>query len=198
MAKVRPFKKKLAGFDYIVLPKVFKGSTDSEILCDVLDVKKGETSWDIGTGTGLAALQAKKRGARYVLATDLNPFAVKNAKENSVMTGLKVDVKQADVFGDIDKKFDVITFNPPFTNHQARNNYEISFWDKDNKAVKKFFAGLNKHLNKNGRAFICWSSFGKIRVIKNIAKCYGFSLTELKRKKGKSNLVYYVFKVNNP
>lgn len=103
MATRRSFSKKLAGFEYTVLPKVYKGSTDTELFCRVLPIKRGCDVWDIGTGTGLIALSAKQKGAGYVLATDLNPDAVKNAKENSRLLKLKIDVRQADVFGGIIK-----------------------------------------------------------------------------------------------
>jgi release factor glutamine methyltransferase len=196
MATRKVFTKSLAGFTYEVHAKVFKGSTDSELLCSAIKIGKDQSLWDIGTGTGLAALTAKKMGARYVLATDLNPYAVKNAKRNSELLNLDIEVKKADIFGNINKRFDIITFNPPFTNHPAKNDFEISFWDKDNMAVKRFFGGLKKHLNKNGYALVSWSSFGKIYILKKIARDYGFALEKVGERKGKRGLTYYVFKVN--
>ncbi len=195
MAIRKTFIKNLAGFTYEVHAKVFKGSTDSELLCSVIKIRKDQSLWDIGTGTGLAALTAKKMGARYVLATDLNPYAVKNAKRNSELLNLDIEVKKADVFGNINKRFDIITFNPPFTNHSTKNDYEISFWDKDNMAVKKFFKDLNMYLTSDGYALISWSSFGKIFILKKIARDNGFNLEKMGERKGKRGLIYYVFKV---
>ncbi len=195
MEKRKPYTKKLAGFEYEVLPKVYKGSTDTELLCSLLHIQKNQDVWDIGTGTGLVALTAKKMGARYVLATDFNPDAVKNALKNSTLLKLKIDVKKVDVFGNIHKKFDLITFNPPFTDNLAKKSHEISFWDKDHKTVRKFFKDVRNHLKKNGRALICWSSFGKISVLKKIATEYGFTLHEVGKKKGKRNFVYYVYQL---
>lgn len=165
-------------------------------MCESLDIKKGEDLWDIGTGTGLIALKAKQMGAKYVLATDFNPYAVKNARENSKFLNLEIDVRKADVFGDIKRKFDVITFNPPFTNNQARKDYEISFWDKDNKVVKRFFSSIQDYLKPNGRAFIAWSSFGKINILKKIAKDNNIKLIKVGRKISKRGWVYYVFKIS--
>ena len=185
--------KRLAGLEYIVLQKVYKGAIDTELLCGLLNIKKNQDVWDIGTGTGLVALTAKKQGARYVLATDLNPNAVQNTKRNSALLGLKIDVRKADVFGDINKRFDLITFNPPFTDKLTKKSYEISFWDKDHKTIRKFFQNVRSHLKKSGRAFICWSSFGKTFILKKIASEYGFALKELGRRKGKRDFVYYVY-----
>ncbi|MEN9604556.1 MAG: hypothetical protein RJB39_241 [Candidatus Parcubacteria bacterium] len=195
MAARKPYTKKLAGFEYSVLPKVYKGSTDTELFCKILKIKKGQDVWDIGTGTGLIALSAKQKGARYVLATDLNPDAIKNAKENSKLLGLRIDVRQADVFGSINKKVDIITFNPPFTNQVAKQRHEISFWDKDHKTLRRFFSGMPKHLKPNGKAFVAWSSFGDVKKLRKIGKECGFILKEVGKQKGKRGFVYYVFEV---
>jgi HemK-related putative methylase len=195
MAIRKPYTKKLAGFEYSVLPKVYKGSTDTELFCKILKIKKDQDVWDIGTGTGLIALTAKQKGARYVLATDLNSDAVKNAKENSKLLGLKLDVRQADVFGSINKKVDIITFNPPFTDQQAKQKHDISFWDKDHKTLRNFLNNLQKHLKPNGKAFIAWSSFGDTKKLRKIAKEFNLSLEEVGKKRGKRNFVYYVFEI---
>jgi release factor glutamine methyltransferase len=195
MAVRKPYSKKLAGFEYSVLPKVYKGSTDTELFCRILKIKKGQDVWDIGTGTGLIALTAKQKGAGYVLATDLNPDAVKNAKENSKLLGLQIDTRQADVFGSINKKVDVITFNPPFTDQKVEQKHEASFWDKDHKTLRNFFNNLQKHLKPNGKAFIAWSSFGDTKKLRKIAKEFDLSLKEVGKKIGKRGFVYYVFEI---
>ncbi|MES2216402.1 MAG: HemK2/MTQ2 family protein methyltransferase [Patescibacteria group bacterium] len=195
MATRKPYIKKLSGFEYKVLPKVYKGSTDTELICHVLKINKNDEVWDIGTGTGLIALNAKKKGAKYVLATDLNPNALKNAKENSRLLNMEIDVKKADVFGNIRKKFDVIIFNPPFTDNLARKSHEISFWDQGHKTTKRYLKGVSQHLKPNGRAYIAWSSFGNVRKLKRLAENYGLILKEMGKKKGKRSFVYYVFQV---
>lgn len=195
MATRKPFVKTLAGITYIVLPKVYKGSTDTELLCETMDIKKGEDLWDVGTGTGLVALYAKKKGARYVLATDKNPAAIQNAKRNRSLLNLRIEVGKADIFGSVNRKFDIITFNPPFGDCKAKQSHEISFWDKGNAAVRKFFRGLAGNLKPGGRAFMCWSSFGGTRKFKGIAKEYGLSPLEVGRRKGKNGFTYYAYKI---
>lgn len=195
MADRKPYTKKLAGFEYSVLPHVYKGSTDTELFCRILKIKKDQDVWDIGTGTGLIALTAKQKGARYVLATDLNPDAVKNTKLNSKLLGLNIDVRQADIFGFIKKKVDIITFNPPYTDQKIEQKHQISFWDKDHASVRGFFLNLRKHLKPKGKAFIAWSSFGDTKCLKSIAMEYNFSLKQIGKKTGKRGFVYYVFEI---
>ncbi len=192
---VDPYRRRLAGFRYTVLPKVYPGGTDTALLCDAIDIKKGEDGWDIGTGTGLVALKMKQKGAKYVLATDKSPKALRNAKLNSRNLKLKLDVRQADVFGGIKRRFDVITFNPPFTDRAPQKLYQIMFWDRGNRATRAFFSGLRRHLKKNGRAFACWSSFGTKHLLGKLAKANKLKITPLQRKLGSDKLYYDVFKV---
>ena len=197
MEDSKVYSKKLAGFEYEVFPKVYKGSTDTELMCIVISefVNQADTVWEIGTGTGLVALTAKKTGAKYVLATDFNSSAIKNAKRNSVILNLDIDVRKADVFGNIKDKFNYVVFNPPYTNNKMQNEFDISFWDENHKTLKKFLKGVRSHIFSNGRIFIGWSSFGKINILKKYAKENNFKLKEVKRKKGKMDFTYYIFEL---
>ncbi len=189
------FHKNLAGIEYIVLPRVYKGSTDTELMCSSLKIGENFDVWDIGTGTGLIALTAKKLGAKYVLASDYNIDAVNNTRENSKVLKLDIDIQHINLFGSIKKKFDLITFNPPFTDNKAVKSHEISFWDNDHLTVKRFFKDLHNYLKPNGKSLICWSSFAKVNTIKSIASNYGYKLNEIRKRKGKMNFIYYVFEV---
>jgi methylase of polypeptide subunit release factors len=177
MSNVKPYKRALAGFEYEVLSKVYKGAADTALFCDVLKIK------------------AKQLGAKYVLATDLNPNAVRNTKRNSLITGFKVDAKRSDLFGSIKKRFDVITFNPPYTDEAPKHGHDICFWDEGHRTVKKFFKELPGHLKPEGRAFIAWSSFGNVRVLKQIAKEARANVIKVGQRRGKRKFVYYVFKI---
>lgn len=191
-----PYKKRLFGIQYTVLPKVYGGSTDTELLCDCLDIQRGDDVWEIGTGTGIVALFAEKSGARYVLATDLSPQAVKNAKQNVAAFHSKVHVRGANVYQGIRKKFDVLIFNPPYTNHQAKKLYQICFWDEGNSALRKFFSGARSHLKKGGRAFFCWPSFEEVKLLKQLAIKNGLRLKRVGKRKGKKGFIYYAHRIS--
>src|SRR3989442_7103636 len=48
---------------------------------------------DVGTGSGILAIAAAKRGAREVVAVDTDPLAVRAATENAKRNDLFVDVR---------------------------------------------------------------------------------------------------------
>lgn len=74
-------------------------------------MKKGDSVLDIGTGTGILAIKCKERGAGRVLATDIQPEAVENAKENAKYYGVDIEVKQNYLNWDINEKFDLTIAN---------------------------------------------------------------------------------------
>jgi ribosomal protein L11 methyltransferase len=56
-------------------------------------VKAGMTVADIGTGSGILSLAAVRLGARYVLATDIDPLPRRIARENVTRNGLDVPIR---------------------------------------------------------------------------------------------------------
>ncbi|MFC4599331.1 50S ribosomal protein L11 methyltransferase [Cohnella hongkongensis] len=64
-------------------------------------IRGGETVIDVGTGSGVLAIGAIKLGASRVLALDLDPVAVKVAKENVELNGCEneIEVRLSDLLG---------------------------------------------------------------------------------------------------
>ena len=46
---------------------------------------------DMGCGTGILGLLALKRGARYLTAIDIDPWAYANVQENATLSGVTID-----------------------------------------------------------------------------------------------------------
>ncbi len=78
---------------------------------DVL--KQGDIVFDIGTGSGILAIAAAKLGAKRVSAVDLDPVAVRVAKENVVLNKVEniVNIAQGDLLTGISGKADLIIAN---------------------------------------------------------------------------------------
>jgi ribosomal protein L11 methyltransferase len=65
---------------------------------------------DVGTGSGILAIAAAKRGAREVVAVDTDRLAVDAARENAVRNGVRVDVREGSA-GDAAATFDIVLAN---------------------------------------------------------------------------------------
>ena len=67
-------------------------------------VRPGDFCIDIGTGTGILAIAAAHMGAARVLATDLDPVAVRVAAENVAINGFaeKIEVRCGDLLSAVD------------------------------------------------------------------------------------------------
>nr|O86951.2 RecName: Full=Ribosomal protein L11 methyltransferase; Short=L11 Mtase [Thermotoga neapolitana] len=74
-------------------------------------LKKGDRVVDVGCGTGILAIVAKKLGASYVLAVDVDEQAVEVAKENVQKNSVDVTVKRSDLLSEVEGVFDLVVSN---------------------------------------------------------------------------------------
>ncbi len=72
---------------------------------------------DMGTGSGIQAIAAAPK-ARRVIACDINPMALGNARDWAAKEGVNnIEFLQCDLFSVLeekDEKFDLMIFNPPY------------------------------------------------------------------------------------
>ena len=169
-ARTEPFETTIAGLDMAVFPKVYPGGIDSELTSKAIGEVAGKSVLDLCTGTGIVAAKAALAGATKVVAVDLNPEAVKNAKYNFEKLGLKVEVHEGSLFEPIGKStFDVIAINPPYTGKKPSNKTEICFWDENNNTTRRFFSEYKSHLNPGGKAYLAWADFSSLELIEELA-----------------------------
>lgn len=95
-------------------PDVYLPSDDTWLLADAVRVRPGMHVLDIGTGTGAIAIHAARQGAR-VVATDLNPAALRLCRDNARRNDARVEAVQADLLQGLRlDRFDLVCFNPPY------------------------------------------------------------------------------------
>lgn len=68
-------------------------------LSDLLAARPGARVLDVGTGSGLLAIAARKLGAGAVTGNDNDPVAVRVARENAALNGVELDLNERDVGG---------------------------------------------------------------------------------------------------
>ncbi|MBA2859148.1 release factor glutamine methyltransferase [Methanococcus maripaludis] len=148
-------------------PKVYVPAEDSELLIENLVDVKNKTVLDVGTGSGIQAINAVKQGASKVIGIDINPYAVDCAKINSELNEIdskKLSFKTGDLFKNIDEKFDVILFNAPYlpTSDEEKLekylNYAFDGGKDGREVLDKFLDEVANYLKKDGIIQILQSS----------------------------------------
>ncbi len=120
----------------------------------------GARAFDVGTGTGVLAFLAARRGAR-VVATDAEPRAVACARENAARLGLgdRVEVVEADLFPP--GRADLVLCNPPWVPADAHSPLDRAVYDPGGRFLARFLAGLPAHLAPGGEALLTLSDLAE-------------------------------------
>ncbi len=116
------------------------GSHETTAMCVQMIEKYygGGSLLDVGTGSGILAIAAARLGAKDIVAVDIDPDAVRVAKENVAHNGLDgcIDVRVGDLLQGLDRQFDFAVANILAP------------------VICMLAAPLKNHLRKNGR-FVC-------------------------------------------
>ncbi len=134
-----------------------------------LDVK-GKTVLDVGTGSGALALLAAQKGAR-VTALDINPMAVKTARQNAARNALELLVLHSDLFDQFPAQlFDVVLINPPYYPQTPRSAAEQAFFaGPHHEYFEKLFRQLPAYFQPGGRAYMVLSEDCHLEKIRELA-----------------------------
>ena len=144
---------------------VYVPAEDSYLLADNLEIKKGQSVLEIGTGSGLVSMYASQL-TEDITATDINynalELAEKNFKKNNIDT---IKLEFGDLFEPVkDKKFDVILFNTPYLPTEEEDiidsdlNYAFDGGSDGRKIIDRFLNEVKNHLNEGGCVQIIQSS----------------------------------------
>jgi release factor glutamine methyltransferase len=144
---------------------VYEPAEDSFLFAENLNVKQGQVVLDLGTGSGILAVTAAQK-AQSVLAVDLNPYAVKCAKDNAKLNRAQ---NMAFLMGDLFKafaegvKFDLVLFNAPYL--PSEEGEEATWIGKSwaggangRVVVDRFIAEVTAYLKPNGRVLLMQST----------------------------------------
>ncbi|SDC13330.1 methyltransferase [Actinokineospora iranica] len=134
------------------------------------EVRESDRVLDMGTGSGVNAILAASQAAD-VLAVDINPHAVEAARRNAERNGVadRIEVRHSDVFSDVDGRFDLIVFDPPFRWFAPRDQFEVAMTDENYRAMTEFFAAAKRHLTPTGRMLIFFGTSGDLPYLTHLA-----------------------------
>ncbi|GAB6055386.1 methyltransferase [Methanobacterium movens] len=170
--------------------RVYTPSEDTLLLADNLKSEKNDYVLEIGTGTGFIALTASLI-AKKVVATDINPHAVKCAWKNLKINNISnMEVRQGDLFKPVEgEKFDLIIFNTPYLPSSEDEIIEDDLdaaWNggiDGRKVIDVFLDDLKDYLCKKGRVQLVQSSLSdNKKTLKKLEKMgFNAEITAMER-----------------
>jgi release factor glutamine methyltransferase len=164
------------GLTLVVPPHVQVIEPTSDVLGSVVldEVRPGERVLDMGTGSGVNAILAAKRGAD-VVAVDVNPHAVRAARVNAERNGVadRVEIGRSDLFAAVEGRFDLVVFDPPFRWMKPRDWAEASITDEDYRSLTAFFARVREHLTEDGRILVFFGTTADVGYLERLIEGNG-------------------------
>lgn len=88
---------------------------DTMLIAKCASKLKFKTALDVGTGTGFVSIYLTTCGF-HCDGSDINPMSISCAKKNAARNKFQIHFSVSDLFKNIEKRYDLIIFNPPFGN----------------------------------------------------------------------------------
>jgi len=149
---------------------IYEPAEDSFLLeKEVLKFAKRKRVLDMGSGSGIQSLAAKKAGAKSVFAIDTNIDAIKRCKS------LGIKSVKSNLFQKVKGNFDLIIFNPPYLPEDILEDSEskkvTTGGKKGDEIILKFLPQAKKHLAREGTILLLLSSLTpKKKIIARLKK----------------------------
>ncbi len=136
---------------------VYIPAEDSYLLADNLQIEKGQSVLEIGTGSGIVAMYAS-RLTDNITVTDINSDACLLAEKNFNDNNIKnIEILFGNLFEPVkNRKFDVILFNTPYLPTEEGEvlddtiNYAFDGGLNGRKVIDMFLNEVSNHLNEGG------------------------------------------------
>jgi release factor glutamine methyltransferase len=136
-------------------PEVYSPAEDTYLLLSAIEVEKGEKVLEMGCGSGIISMHLAKAGA-VVTAADLDEKAVRATENSAMLNGLIVRAFQSDLFSDVEGRFDLIVFNPPYLRGDVQGQEDLCWAGGEDgvRLTSRFLDGAEKHLEPGGRVLL--------------------------------------------
>lgn len=142
---------------------VYEPAEDSLLLLRHVEERVSGSMLDMGTGNGVHAIAAAmKPEVTWVVAVDINPDAIEEAKRRAAEAGVsgKIEFLVSDLFqGLTGGGFDWIVFNPPYL--PSEGEADEASWSgglTGGEVIERFLSGAAGCLNAGGGILLVYST----------------------------------------
>jgi release factor glutamine methyltransferase len=135
---------------------------DSYLLAKAVEKYAFGKVLDLGTGSGIQGITAALKGCK-VTFSDINPIALKCARNNAKLNGVGGDFIRSDLFSELDSKFNTIIFNPPYLESKEFRDIALDGGKKGRELIDRFLKGYKKYLLKDHLVLLLESSINGYR-----------------------------------
>jgi len=133
---------------------------------------------DLGAGTGIQSETCISLGFKNILTADIDKESIKALKQKGFQT------KKSNLFSNIKDRFDLIVFNAPYLpENKYDKKLDTTGGKKGYELIIRFLKQARKHLNKNGKILLLFSSYTQPKIIKKKTKELGYKFKKLAGKK---------------
>lgn len=130
-----------------------------------------EFAFDVGIGSGILSFILLRHGFKTVIGTDINKNAIIGAKRERSRLGYenRLFLKHGELFADIEKKSDVIVFNPPWliASKEIQFGIDKAIYYKSG-LFRRFFDQAEQRLHKNGKLIMLFSNLGEVTKVNQV------------------------------
>ncbi len=141
---------------------VYRPAEDSYLLAKYVESLVSGNVLDMGTGSGIQAVAAAmKPVVESVLAVDINPAALREAKKRaeSARVSEKLSFLLSDLFNEVQGRFDWIIFNSPYLPSEGEADEHA--WAGGAGLIERFLTEALGHLEHGGAILIIYSSLSE-------------------------------------
>ncbi|AGB38361.1 HemK2/MTQ2 family protein methyltransferase [Natronococcus occultus] len=165
---------------------VYQPAEDSQLLADAVcerlgrdagdTAEKRRTVLEVGTGSGYVADRIAEATDARVIASDLNPHAVRQARERGLET-VRADL----VSPFVDGAFDAVAFNPPYLPTEPDTEWDdwmeraLSGGEDGREIIDPFLESVGRVLAPDGVVYLLVSSLTDVDAVAERAGEAGFS-----------------------
>ncbi|WP_310723939.1 50S ribosomal protein L11 methyltransferase [Streptomyces sp. N2A] len=145
---------------------------------------------EIGSGTGIVAVMAALMGCDRVVASDINPQAVRNTARNARRHGVadRLRAVYSDLFAALPahERFDMVFWHSNYVlapaDYRYRTAQECAYVDPGYEAHRRYLAEAPRWTTPGGSAYLHFSSRGDLDVLHGLAEETGRKLLTRRRR----------------